>query len=118
MADYDENWVRDSISHFPSQKISNIFCLHKYKEDLLRELWDDFILNSHYWMRDYKFSLDFLREMKDKMNKEFWYEIIVLSDVYENKEKEKLVKEFGLPFYYEPYENEWFEIVWRSNYCG
>ena len=111
MADYDENWVRASIIHFSPQKISNLFCTHKYSENLLREVWDYFNLNSKFWMRNYRFSLEFLREMKDRMNKEFWYEIIVINDVYENDEKEKLVKEFNLPFIFEADEKEWYEIV-------
>lgn len=108
---WSEKEVRESISHLSPQKISNIFSFNKYKEPFLREVWDYFDLNSKYWMRNYRFSLEFLREMKDRMNKEFWYEIIVINDVYENDEKEKLVKEFNLPFYYELYENEWYEIV-------
>ena len=111
MADYDEEWLRASISHFSSQKISNIFCLHRYSENLLREVWDYFDLNSKYWMRNYKFSLKFLREMNDRMNLEFWYEIICMNDVYTNKEKREMVKEFKLPFVFEVNENEWYEII-------
>ena len=96
MVDYDEDWIRASISHLSPQKIGNIFCLNKYKESLLREVWDYFDLNSKYWMRNYKFSLEFLREMKARMNEEFWYEIICINDVYTNREKEKIIKEFML----------------------
>ena len=108
---WSEKEIRGMMGHFPPQKISNVFSLNKFSEPFLREVWDYFTLNGHYWMRNYRFSLNFLREMKDRMHKEFWHEIIVVSDVYENDEKEKMVKEFNLPFYYEPYENEWYEII-------
>ena len=109
MADYDEEWLRASISHFTSQKISNTFCLHRYSENLLREVWDYFDLNSHYWMRNYHFSIEFLREMKDRMKAVFWSEIIVINDVYTNQEKEKIVKEFNLPYVYKNWK--WEEKV-------
>ena len=108
---WSEEELRGSISHLPSQKISNIFCFNKYKEPFLREVWEYFDLNSKYWMRNYRFSLEFLREMKDRMNNEFWYEIICINDVYENDEKEKIVKELDLPFFYDSYEHEWYEII-------
>lgn len=98
MKDYDEDWVRASIVYFSPQKISNLFCTHKYSENLLREVWDYFNLNSKFWMRNYHFSKEFLREMKDKMHEEYWNEIILIGDVYTNKEKEELVKEFNLPY--------------------
>ena len=108
---WSEKEVRESISHLPSRKIGNIFCFNRYKEPFLREVWDYFDLNSKYWMRDYKFSLEFLREMNDRMNLEFWYEIICMNDVYTNKEKREMVKEFKLPFVFEVNENEWYEII-------
>lgn len=104
MADYDENWVRASISHFSQEKIAWVFCRHKYKESFLREIWDYFWYGSQVWMRNYYFSFEFLREHKDKMLDIFWDEIIIINDVIPNNEKEKIVKEFNLPYLFDHYE--------------
>lgn len=106
MADYDEDWIRASIPHFSPNKIGWVFCRHKYKESLLREIWDYFDLNSKFWMRNYHFSLEFLREVRDRMHKEFWHEIIIINDVLTKEEKEKIVKEFNLPYVYKNWEWE------------
>ena len=47
-------------------------------------------------------------ELYDRMHKEFWHEIIIINDVLTKEEKEKIVKEFNLPYVYKNWE--WEEI--------
>lgn len=100
MKDFDKDHIRASISHFTPQKIGFTFKKYYFDEDFLREVWGYFDWNSCFFMRDYKFSLDFLREIKDRMEPEYWNEIMCYGTVYTDKEKEFLNKEFNLKYWH------------------
>ena len=108
MKDFDEDYIRASISHFTPQKIGFTFKKYHYSEDFLREVWGYFDWNSCFFMRHYKFSLNFLREMKDRMEPEYWNEMMCYGTVYTDEEKEFLNKEFGLKFWHLS-ENFWMK---------
>lgn len=106
---FEEEYIRSRLSEWDAFRLADALCVKEhYSEEFLREIWYRFNQSSVFFMRYYKFSTNFLREMKPRMPLLCWREIFNFGNVYTVEEKEKLNKEFGFGLKYDKKKDIWF----------